>query len=164
MMAPVDIEVKEIRVMGNDRSKYEFDLGKITNWNQTIISKHDFVDFVNFATLVREGDVNQYKIYICKDVDDANTLHAFMVRTDKNVVAHAVVLKDSGALIEFIVDSKYRGKGFGTRFLKAIMAMIDIKSLEVAADNGTAIRMYEACGFKPKVIHRVVYEDIIMEI
>lgn len=57
---------------------------------------------------------------------------------------------EAGFIRNFEVNSKYRGKGFGTKILEYVIKNYDIKDLIVTPSNKVAISLYEKMGFKRK--------------
>lgn len=70
----------------------------------------------------------------------------------------------SGDITNIAVTFNYRGKGYGTQLVRAIIGIAkeigtDGVFLEVRPSNKVAIKVYEKCGFKQISCRKRYYED-----
>jgi GNAT superfamily N-acetyltransferase len=76
--------------------------------------------------------------YLC--LAEANNTFVGIARLDK--------FRTFWGLSSFVIDSKYRGFGYGSKFLKHITDLEDPIYLRVKQDNQHAIQLYQNEGFE----------------
>jgi len=105
-----------------------------------------------------------YNRFFKKDTDKYSNVIKYFKKEAKNMpwdnwecygIKNKILLtvdkrKKDGAthIMDFFVSPKYRGKGLGTSFLKAIQEKYDKLYLNVFARNKEAIKLYKKLGFK----------------
>lgn len=72
------------------------------------------------------------------------------------------VAADEAELIDIAVEPALQGRGLGRQLMEALLreaAAAAVVHLEVRPDNGPAVRLYEACGFRRVGRRRAYYQD-----
>lgn len=131
--------------MALDTSKEKFKLGKVSDF-----LKYAF-DWENFTEEFILVDTQKYKVENDQLVPDEGEHEYWLVmKNPKNndVIAHCVLYRELNTFEGFIVDSDYRNKGYGERFLRFCIETFNINTIEVYASNYTALRLYKRVGFQ----------------
>lgn len=77
-------------------------------------------------------------------------------------IGEAEVEIKGGMLSRFVIYEPYQNKGYGTKFLYALIQKYNITNLWVNADNARAIHLYEKFGFvktEPTMYEMKLYEE-----
>ncbi len=131
-----------------DFSKEEFHLGKL----KTFLSKADTLDWEKLTDEFLLLQCRKYTIENDKLVPDGDKIEYNLVMINpKNldVIAYCVIYQELRTIEAFVVDSSYRHKGYGQRFLEFCIQQFHINTIEVYASNYTAVRLYKRVGFAP---------------
>ena len=128
-----------------DISKDEFTLGKVSSF-----LKNAF-DWENLTSEFLLVESQKYKVEDNELVPDGNKReYTLVMRNPKNqdVIAYAVLYRELRTIEAFVVSSKYRNQGNGSRFLQFCIEQFGINTIEVYASNYTAVRLYKRVGFQ----------------
>lgn len=83
---------------------------------------------------------------------------------DNNRIGSALI-RDYGDgeifLANFIIDEKYRGKGYGKQALKQLIKEFNVNSLTVGVNDDIAKHIYENAGFK--IVKEPYYDENVNE-
>jgi len=129
-----------------DFSKEEFHLGKLKGF----LSKADTIDWEGITSEFLLLKCHKYTIVNDKLVPDGDKVEFNLVMINPSsldVIAYCVVYRDLRTIEAFVVDSSYRHKGYGQRFLEFCIQHFNINTIEVYASNYTAVRLYKRVGF-----------------
>ena len=83
------------------------------------------------------------------------TRSGYYLKYNDEVCGFAIVMdseyKNAYWLSTLIIDTKYRGKGFGSLFVKTIFELNKPKRaiLRVSMNNPAGLALYKKCGFEP---------------
>lgn len=100
------------------------------------------------------------------EVEKNKLAHYYVLSVDNKVIGYGGVwhIMDEGHITNIAIDPSYRNKGYGKFLMKRIMEEsrkigIDYMTLEVRVTNTSAIKLYEALGFKTSGIRPNYYTD-----
>ena len=100
------------------------------------------------------------------EVEKNKLAHYYVLSVDNKVIGYGGVwhIMDEGHITNIAIDPSYRNKGYGKFLMKSIMEEsrkigIDYMTLEVRVTNTSAIKLYEALGFKTSGIRPNYYTD-----
>ena len=92
--------------------------------------------------------------------------HYYVLSLEDKVIGYGGLwhIMDEGHITNIAIDPSYRNKGYGKILMKTIMEEtmkmgIDFMTLEVRVSNISAIKLYEALGFKSSGIRPKYYTD-----
>ena len=92
--------------------------------------------------------------------------HYYVLSLDDKVIGYGGLwhIMDEGHITNIAIDPSYRNKGYGKILMKNIMEEsrkvgIEFMTLEVRVTNISAIKLYEALGFKTSGIRPKYYTD-----
>lgn len=108
----------------------------------------------------------------CYEKLRSNDTSIYIVLFDKKIPIGQIrlVKRKAEIIISYSVDKKYRGKGYGTKFIELIVDnnnLIDAKDsitlvAEVKKDNIASQKIFEKCGFcRNELGERYVYKKLI---
>ena len=100
---------------------------------------------------IKTNDHGFYQIELYNPEEDCLENFLFLInqeQEDPDIIASACI--ENSYIYSFIVDSDYRGMGYGERFLKFAIEQCGVSQLIVAKNNEIALNLYRKPGFKEK--------------
>lgn len=137
----------------------------------------DFIKYLNRGFMIKKIEVQEINEIIDIEKESFNEAWTIEVyqslyknyKTDvyawyekEQVIAYAVFLDmvDVNELVRIAVKKEFRGKKYGSDFLRKILNNFDKNIfLEVRQNNVSAIKLYENTGFKLVNIRKDYYSD-----
>lgn len=90
--------------------------------------------------------------------------HYYAIESDQQFVGYGGVFRlyENAEILTLGIDPEFQKQGYGRMLLQYLLesvSMCDQISLEVKADNKSAIALYESLGFKQVAIRKNYYQD-----
>lgn len=127
--------------------------GTIQQWK-----KNRFMNFTKNIESADEYRIDQYEMHSEFVLDDYIPLTEYtpkailMIQKNTGVIiayAELVDINESLRTINaFMVDSRFRRRGYGKKFITACINKLHITCIEVQKENTAAYNLYTECGFE----------------
>ena len=123
--------------------------------------------FYNSPALITNGSEKIYNANVDSCVNGSPYVEGFVFTVEEKVIGYGMIAKSfstefGGECIwieDIYIESEYRGRGIGTRFIQYIRSTYKDKILRLEAehDNKKALAAYEKNGFKKLPYMELVY-------